>query len=408
MLIGAWVAALLATWLPGFVCALDSVPQTVRSEGATYRVRVPVGYRLELLTRRLDGPRLFSFAANGDLLLGSKSGHVYRLPPPYTHPEVLVKLPDYPHSVALRDGEIFIAQSSGLYRAPYRNGQARLDPDALSLLAALPGGGGHSSRTVRVGPDRRVYVSLGISGNCSDEYLDASYPFNQRRGGVLVLDESGARPRLQPFATGLRNPVGFDWHPHTGILYASNNGPDHLGFEQPPEYFSRLLAGSFHGMPWFQYDGQRLQRDRCIDREPPRPLSEVSPPVATFPARNAPMGVAFVPKGTFNTQLEGDAIVALRGSWGTRPSGSAMGDPATRREPKLVRVRFSQGEAQGVEDFVTGFQLDDGQRWARPVGVGFGPDGSLYFTSDSGIEGLFRLSPSATDTTAAESPDSAL
>jgi glucose/arabinose dehydrogenase len=408
MLIGAWVAALLATWLPGFVCALDSVPQTVRSEGATYRVRVPVGYRLELLTRGLDGPRLFSFAANGDLLLGSKSGHVYRLPPPYTHPEVLMKLPDYPHSVALRDGEIFIAQSSGLYRAPYRNGQARLDPEALSLLAALPGGGGHSSRTVRVGPDRRVYVSLGISGNCSDEYLDASYPFNQRRGGVLVLDESGARPRLQPFATGLRNPVGFDWHPHTGILYASNNGPDHLGFEQPPEYFSRLLAGSFHGMPWFQYDGQRLQRDRCIDREPPRPLSEVSPPVATFPARNAPMGVAFVPKGTFNTQLEGDAIVALRGSWGTRPSGSAMGDPATRREPKLVRVRFSQGEAQGVEDFVTGFQLDDGQRWARPVGVGFGPDGSLYFTSDSGSEGLFRLSPSATDTTAAESPDSAL
>ena len=98
-----------------------------------------------------------------------------------------MSLPDYPHSVPLRDGEIFIAQSSGLYRAPYRTGQARLDPDGLSLLAALPGGGGHSSRTVRVGPDRRVYVSLGISGNCSDEYLDASYPFSQRRGGVLVL-----------------------------------------------------------------------------------------------------------------------------------------------------------------------------------------------------------------------------
>ena len=224
---------------------------------------------------------------------------------------------------------------------------------------------------------------------------------------MLVFDENGPRPRLQPFATGLRNPVGFDWHPHTRTLHASNNGPDHLGFEQPPEYFSRLLPGSFHGMPWFQYDGQRLQRDRCIDREPPRPLSEVSPPVATFPARNAPMAVAFVPKGTFSTQLEGDAIVSLRGSWGTQPSGGAMGDPATRREPKLVRVRFAQGEAQGVEDFVTGFQLPDGQRWARPVGVGFGPDGALYFTSDSGTEGLFRLSPSATDTTTAGSPGSA-
>ncbi len=407
ILFGALLPALLAGWLPRLACALDFTQQSIDIDGKTYRVRVPAGYRLELLTRRLDGPRMFSFAANGDLLVGSKSGHVYRLPPPYTRPGVLVSLPDYPHSVALRDSEILIAQSSGLYRAPYRDGQARLDPDALSLLAALPGGGGHSSRTVRVGPDRRVYISLGISGNCSDEYLDASYPFNQRRGGVLVLDESGARPRLQPFAAGLRNPVGFDWHPHTGVLYASNNGPDHLGFEQPPEYFSRLLPGSFHGMPWFQFDGQRLQPDRCIDSAPPRPLSAVSAPVATFPARNAPMAVAFVPKGALDTRLEGDAIVALRGSWGTRPSGSAMGDPATRREPKLVRVRFSGDAAQGVEDFVTGFQLPDGRRWARPVGLGFGPDGALYFTSDSGIQGLFRLSPSATGTTAAELPDSA-
>jgi glucose/arabinose dehydrogenase len=402
ILFGPLLAALLTAWLPGPGYALESIRQTLRSDGETYSVRVPIGYRLELLTDRLDGPRLFSFAANGDLLLGSKSGHVYRLAPPYSRPEVLVSLPDYPHSVALRDGEIFIAQSSGLHRAPYRTGQARLDPDGLSLLAALPGGGGHSSRTVRVGPDRRVYVSLGISGNCSDEYLDASYPFSQRRGGVLVLEENGPEPRLQPFASGLRNPVGFDWHPQTGVMYVSNNGPDHLGFEQPPEYFSRVLPGSFHGMPWFQYDGQRLQRDRCIERAPPRPIDEVSPPVATFPARNAPMAIAFAPKGSFDPRLEGDAIVALRGSWGTQPSGGARGDPATRRQPKLVRVRFSQDEAQGVEDFVTGFQLPDGRRWARPVGVGFGPDGALYFTSDSGIQGLFRLSPSATDTTAAE------
>jgi glucose/arabinose dehydrogenase len=190
-------------------------------------------------------------------------------------------------------------------------------------------------------------------------------------------------------------------------LYASNNGPDHLGFEQPPEYFSRLLPGSFHGMPWFQFDGQRLRRDHCIARDPPRPIGAVSVPVATFPARNAPMGVAFVPTGALDPRLEGDAIVALRGSWGTQPSGGAMGDPATRREPKLVRVRFAQGEAQEVEDLVSGFQLPDGERWARPVGVGFGPDGALYFTSDSGTEGLFRLIRSATHTRAAGSPGSA-
>ncbi len=360
--------------------------------GASQRVTLPAGYTLELLTTKLDGPRLLTFAANGDLFIGSKSSKVYRLAPPYAHPEVLITLNNYPHSVALRDGEILIAQTDGLYRAPYRPGQTAIPPEALTLLAALPPDGGHSSRTVRIGPDGRVYVSLGISQNCSDQYLGADYPFDQRRGGVLVLREDGAAPRFEPYASGLRNPVGFDWQPATGVMYASNNGPDHHGYEQPPEYFSRLDAGSFHGMPWFQYDGERLRRDECVKSRPPRPESDVAIPVATFPARNAPMAVAFVPPGALDAQYTGDAVVALHGSWGTRPTGGAFGNPATRRPPKLVRVRFRDGVAQGVEDLVSGFQLDNGERWARPVGVAFGPDGALYFTSDGGAtEGLFRL-----------------
>jgi glucose/arabinose dehydrogenase len=375
--------------------ALEYRQQAITVAGVSRQVRLPQGTRLEVLTADLDGPRLLSFAANGDLFIGSKSGKVYRLTPPYTRPEVLVTLDNYPHSVALRAGEILIAQTDGLYRAPYRPGQARIAPAAVTRLAALPGGGGHSSRSVGIGPDRRVYVSLGISGNCSDQYLGTDYPFADRRGGVLVLNEENIEPSLEPYATGLRNPVGFDWHPQSGVLYASNNGPDHLGFEQPREYFSRIEPGSFHGMPWFQHDGQRIRRDDCIKDPPPRPAADVVPPVATFPARNAPMGVAFVPTGALDQRFEHDAVVALRGSWGTRPTGKAWGDPATRRPPKLVRVRFEDATATGVEDLVTGFQLPDGERWARPVGVAIGPDGALYFTSDSGAQALFRLRRSA-------------
>jgi glucose/arabinose dehydrogenase len=191
----------------------------------------------------------------------------------------------------------------------------------------------------------------------------------------------------------LRNPVGFDWHPQTGELYASNNGPDHHGFEAPPEYFSRLEPGSFHGMPWFQYDGRTLRRDNCIRRNPPQPQQAASPPVATFPSRNAPMGVAFVPRGALDARFEGNAIVALRGSWGTRPTGSGSGDPASRRPPRLMMVVFRDGEAVGVEEVLGGLQRNNGQRLARPVGVAIGPDGALYFTSDSNLQGLFRLTP---------------
>ncbi len=376
---------------PALAQVLEYRQQEITVEDFTRRVQLPAGYTLEILTTELDGPRLLSFAANGDLFIGSKSGKVYRLVPPYTRPEVLVTLDNYPHSVTLRRNEILIAQTDGIYRAPYRPRQARVDPESVTRLAALPGGGGHSSRTVGIGPDERVYVSLGISGNCSDQYLGADYPFKDRRGGILVLNEDGDKPRLEPFASGLRNPVGFDWHPQSGVLYASNNGPDHLGFEQPREYFSRVEAHSFHGMPWFQFDGQSVRRDKCISSQPQRPLSAVSIPVATFPARNAPMAVAFVPAGALDAGFANDAVVALRGSWGTRPSGKAWGNPATRRPPKLVRVRFEDTTVVGVDDLVTGFQLANGERWARPVGVAIGPDGALYFTSDSGVHALFRL-----------------
>jgi len=92
--------------------------QHILVEGSKQSVRIPAGYRLEILTDRLDRPRLMTFAKNGDLLIGSRSGRVYRLPPPYREPQVLVNTGDYPHSVALRGNEIWIAETGGLYRAP--------------------------------------------------------------------------------------------------------------------------------------------------------------------------------------------------------------------------------------------------------------------------------------------------
>jgi glucose/arabinose dehydrogenase len=363
---------------------LEYRQQTLALGRTSVTVTVPAGYTLELLNANLDTPRLLTFAKNGDLFVGSRS-KVYRLPPPYTRAESFVELNDYPHSVAFRPGEILIAQTSGLYRAPYEPGQRQLSRQDVTLLAPLPGGGGHSSRTVAIGPDGRVYLSLGMSGNCSNQYLGQNYPFRDRRGGVLVLREEGGKAEWEIYASGLRNPIGLDWHPETRVLYASNNGPDHWGYELPPEYFSRLEPGSFHGMPWFQFNGQRVRRDNCIRATPPRPAGQVVKPVATFPARSAPMGVAFVLKGAMDERFSGDAVVALHGSWATQPTGGPFGHPATRRAPKLVVVRFGNGEARRVDDLVTGFQLKDGSRWARPVGVAIGPDGALYFTSDSGI-----------------------
>ena len=357
------------------------------------RVMVPENYHLEILNDGLKRPRMITFAPNGDMFIGSES-RVYLLKPPYERAIDYLYLDGYPHSVAIRGEEMFVATTGALFKSNYDPEARRITAGDLTLVSQLPGGYGHNSRTVAVSPDNEIFVSLGISGNCSNQMISENYPFKDRRGGMFRLDESSIPSRLVPFASGLRNPVGFDWHPTSHVMYASNNGPDHLGFDQPPEYFSKITPGSFHGMPWYQYDGQSVVVDPCITAQAPYPASEVSIPVALFPSRNAPLGVAFVPPGTMDEKFESSAIVALHGSWGTQPDGLFTGPAASRRPPAVVMVRFDDENAVGVEPVITGFQNQKGRRWARPAGVAVGPDGSLYVTSDSGdLRGLLRLRP---------------
>ena len=144
-------------------------------------------------------------------------------------------------------------------------------------------------------------------------------------------------------------------------------------------------------MPWYQFDGNQLFEDPCASEfQEPLSIQSVPIPAATFEARSAPLGMSFVTDQANATEFYGDAIVAIHGSWATS-TGSFYGEAQTRREPKLVRVDFEDSEIVGVVDLLTGFQLENGKRWARPAGVAIGSDGDIYFTSDDAIEGLYRL-----------------
>ena len=374
----------------------------VHSDHITYRsqmltvnnsrvaLQVPSGLKVEFLAA-LDGPRFLALGPHHELLIGSRRTNVYRLKKPYRTSEILVSLPGRNHSVIYREGYILVAETAGLHIASYAGQDSMLATEDFDLYVNLPSAeGGHWSRTVVMGADDRLYVGIGISGNCSDEYLDASYPFERRRGGVFVVDETVTPPQLVPYASGLRNPIGIAFDPATGILYASNAGPDNLGYDQPPEVFSALSNRSFHGMPWFQFYNGEFRSGECAASPAPRPASEATPPGATFDARSTPQGIAFVRDATLGSRFEGNALVAVHGSWAVPPGGG----PETRRPPKIVMVTFVNGQPTGVEDIVTGFQRSDGSRFARPSGMLMGPDGYLYFTSDAGeVTGLFRLAP---------------
>jgi glucose/arabinose dehydrogenase len=146
------------------VYALSLQLQTVNVDGTSYKVNVPQGYIFEVLTTDIDRPRMLTFHPDGSLFAGSRSGNVYRLAPPYDTVETLKSRFRYPHSVAFRGEQIYIASEEGLYQGQYTSADS-LRIHGLQKVTGLPVGG-HSSRTVKISPDQRLYLSLGISGNC--------------------------------------------------------------------------------------------------------------------------------------------------------------------------------------------------------------------------------------------------
>ena len=369
--------------------ALNLVPQQITVSGNSATLLVPEGMQVQFMAAA-SGARFPALGPDNELIIGSNGPTVFRLAPPYNNATTLVQIGNRSHSVAYRGNKLFIADTAGLYEAPYNGLSTNLQAGDLVKIADLPVGG-HSSRTVIAAPDGTLYLSIGISGNCSNQYLDNSYPFDTRRGGVFRIDESGLTPELVPFASGLRNPIGIAVHPATGDLWTTNAGSDNLGYEEPREIFARLFQDSWHGMPWFQYINGSFQDGQCINTATaPRPASEARAPAVTFLARSTPMGIAFVTDNRLGDDFNGNALVSVHGSWATDPTKG--GGPETRRPPKVAMVNFSGNQAVSVEDVVTGFQRGDGSRFARPSGAIIGPDGQLYFTSDGGeVQGLFRL-----------------
>lgn len=363
-------------------------------------LKLPSGAHLARLAS-LDSPRMLHITDHRELLIGSRAGRLYRgqLSENGTlaDMEVLVRLSDYPHSVVVRESTLFVATTDALLAADYTPGKP-LSGDDFREVIAIAGGGGHNSRTLSLGPDGGLYLALGIQGNCSDQYLAGSepgYPTSERRGGVMRLMEREGKPHWQPWASGLRNPVGLAWQIRQEgepRLLATNNGPDHWGYEYPRELVVAANEGSFHGMPWYQWVDGQWQADDCITSTSPRDSDALATPLAEIPARSAPMGITVVPAGHPMAAYM-DVVIAVHGSWGTAPEGVAWGDAASRRAPSLMGIKFGATLAQTRSiPLLTGLQdRDDGQRWIRPLDVAFGPDGSLYMTSDSGASGLYRI-----------------
>lgn len=188
----------------------------------------------------------------------------------------------------------------------------------------------------------------------------------------FALDGSGR----SIFCTGLRNTLGFAWQPGTGDLYGADHGIDDLGDDTQKEELNLIVRGRNYGWPYIYEDGQFNPVPPLLPGMTKEQLiSGNTAPVLTFTAHAAPMNLVFIPESSaWPKEYSGDALVSLRGSWNRKPPSGY----------EVVRVRFKNGKPDKVEDFLSGFLMQNGKsHFGRPVGLAFARDGSLLISDDT-------------------------
>ena len=328
------------------------------------------------------GPRFMAFGPDGHLYLSTGLDRKIVMLPDRNHDGVVdevVTVADQmnaPQGLAFVGEQLFVANQDGIVRLEKRDGQWPA-VRAIPVVSGLPMGG-HTLKSLKLGPDGFLYLNVGSSCNVCVETdpLRATmlrYTTDGKPAGFLP--GVGWHPASPIWAAGLRNSQGFAWHPTTGAMYATNDGADmrtaHTGGAAddavPPEHLNQIEPGQHYGWP-------HCWGDRVNDVNFPgaaEACSEMKPPVLTFASHATPIGISFLDRTNFPAEYRGDALVALHGSWNREaPSGY-----------KVVRVHFEQDRPVAVSDFMTGW-LQDGKAWGRPVDIAVGPDGAAYVSDD--------------------------
>ena len=330
------------------------------------RIVLPQGFHINVFAEELPGARMLEVTDSGDVLVSlPASGRVVLLQRDDAGDGKsdgrtdLVSNLDRPHGLDIHEGWLFIAEADALGRIKFDSNNRTTSGEYEQIVTGLPRGGNHWSRGVKIGPDGRIYVVVGSSCNVCIEN-------DPRRAALLRFSLDGSGSEI--FATGLRNTVGIDWQPGTGLLYGVDNGRDLLGDDFPPCELNLIEQGGFYGWPFA--NGNKIP-DPDLGEGRQAEIRESVAPVHGFAAHTAPLGMAFLRSSELPENYRQALLVALHGSW----------NRSERQGYEVVSLHF--GEDGGVLErkFATGFEIDENVI-GRPVDVAEGVNGEIYISDD--------------------------
>ncbi len=330
-------------------------------------IYLPSGFQISVYARGLNIPRFMTIGPKGVLLVAERgSNSVLALLPgssPIRVAQSFTLVSDLhdPTSLDMHGGYLYIGEGNSIARVQLGN-DLHAGP-VERIITGLPDGGQHSTRTVLVGQDNYIYVSIGSDCNVCQES-------NSYRAAVWIYHLDGSQAKL--FAKGLRNAVGMQVNPWTKQIWVTNNGRDLMGDNTPPETVYALTDQGDYGWP------------RCHAGDIPDPqfgqsanaCQGIQKPLVTMQAHSAPLGLAFYTPDAkqFPEPYQNSLYIAFHGSWNRSvPTGY-----------KVVRVPLKDGKIAGsAEDFATGWLQDNSSVTGRPTGVTVASDGSLFVSDDT-------------------------
>ena len=328
------------------------------------RLELPPGFAIDVYAGDVPNARAMALGDNGTLFVGSRrAGNVYALVDrdgdQRADERFLVDSGlQLPSGVAFRDGALYVGAVSRILR--YDGLESRLDdpPEPAVVTDTLPTDTHHGWKYLAFGPDGKLYVPVGAPCNV----CESPEPY----ATILRMDADGGNREV--FARGVRNSVGFAFHPDTGELWFTDNGRDHLGDNAPPCELNRAASADLHfGYP---YCHAGLIEDPTFGRV--RGCEGFTPPAQPLGPHVAPLGMAFYDGAMFPDDYRGDIFIAEHGSW----------NRSRRIGYRVTRVALDDaGNAVDYRPFVSGWL--QGQRyWGRPADVLVMPDGALLISDD--------------------------
>jgi glucose/arabinose dehydrogenase len=272
-----------------------------------------------------------------------------------------------PFGMLLLNGYFYVANTNGVVRYPYKDGETSIVGPGQKILD-IPVGH-HWTRNLIASEDgKKIYVSVGSGSNIADKGME----IEKRRADILEINPDGTGERI--YAGGLRNPNGMGWEPVTHKLWVAVNERDLLGDDLVPDYMTSVKDGGFYGWPW-SYWGQHVD-ERVQPQRPDMVAKSIAPDYA-LGAHTASLGLTFYTGDGFGDHYKGGVFVGQHGSW----------NRAQMSGYKVVFVPFANGMPSGKpEDFLTGFVPDikTGVAHGRPVGVTVDKTGALLVADDVG------------------------